>query len=724
MKSKSGFFTVKVLAACAIIFSTLSAINAQAPKQAPVNPEFLQYLQDHARKTAAVKDSHGRGIIPSPIDFSYLKGRTSAGLRALQALPTSYDLRTLGKLTPVKDQDPYGTCWTFATYGSLESTLLTAETRDFSENNLANLHGFDYGYDDGGTHLMSTAYLTRWSGPINEVDDPYSNGPGHSPSNLPPQKHVQEVLFLAGKTNALDNTAIKQAVVDHGAIYVTMYANFNTNYYYNPDNYSFYYDGDSNTDHAVAVVGWDDDYAASNFIQTPPGNGAYIVRNSWGTNWGDHGYFYCSYYDTRMCSEVSASFDNGEPATNYASAYQYDPLGRVTEYGYSATTAWGANIFTATNSETLRAVGFYTTDIDANYEIYVYENVATGSPRSGTLKLTQTGSIPQSGYHTVVLDTPANIASGLLFSVVIKFTNPSYVYPMAIEYAIDGYSSRATASPGESFVSADGTTWTDTTSWNSTANVCIKAYCGAGGAPAAGVPAIADYDGDQKSDPALYTESTGTWQIKRSAAGYALLTTTFGGLGGEGLASVSADYDGDGLADPAVYQEATGRWVIVPSTSGYSVAIILSQTLGGAGYAGVPADYDGDRFADPAVYQSAHGTWNLLLSSAGYYPIEKNSFLGGEGYSAAPADYDGDRLADPAIYGETTGLWTILLSSAGYYSITLSATLGGTGYLPCPGDYDGDGLADPTVKSESGNEWIVMFSTGGYTPTPLTILFE
>ena len=117
-------------------------IGAQELQQAPDNPAFLKYQQERVQQAAAVKtvSGHGLGYIPSPVDFSYLKGRTPAHAHALalQALPSSYDLRTLGRLTPIKNQSPYGTCWAFATYSSLESTLMPAEERYFSVNNMAN----------------------------------------------------------------------------------------------------------------------------------------------------------------------------------------------------------------------------------------------------------------------------------------------------------------------------------------------------------------------------------------------------------------------------------------------------------------------------------------------------------------------------------------------------------------------------------------------------------
>ena len=231
--------------------------------------------------------------------------------QTLEGLPTSYDLRTQGKLTPVKNQGSCGSCWTFATYGSLESSLLPGETNDFSENHLKNTHGFDWGYCDGGNGDMSTAYLARWSGPVNEADDPYNASSGTSPSGLSPRKHVQNVYMIPARSSSSDNDNLKNAVMNYGAVHVSMRwegATGSSSAYWNNATYAYYYNGSSATNHAVAIVGWDDNYPATNFSTVPAGNGAFIIRNSWGSGWGDAGYFYISYYDSKLASNRELFF--------------------------------------------------------------------------------------------------------------------------------------------------------------------------------------------------------------------------------------------------------------------------------------------------------------------------------------------------------------------------------------------------------------------------------
>jgi PKD repeat protein len=452
--------------------------SSQKPGFAPENPEFTEY----EKKTLSAQnglsmDGHSPGLIPTIVDFHSLGNISAAGISA----PAYYDLRALNRVTTVKDQGSAGTCWIFASYASLESFLTPGENWDFSENNMKNLltatssEGFDYSLNQGGNHLMSTAYLARWSGPVAESEDPYSSTPGVSSQNLTKLKHVQDILFISDKTSSLDNEEIKWAVQNYGAVYSTMY--YSTSYCSN-DSFGYYYNGTYVSNHAVTIVGWDDSYDKNKFKMIPPGNGAFIVKNSWSTGWGDQGYFYVSYYDSNL-GKYNSVF-TAEDTNNYENIYQYDPFGWVTSFGYGSPTCWCANIFTAKSDENLEAVSFYTKKSNCNYEIYIYTNTESSPISQEGPALYQSGIISTAGYHTVHLNSGVQINAGKKFSVVLKLTTPDYSYPIAIEYPWPGYSSKAKANAGESFVSSDGATWTDITTLYSNTNVCLKAFTNLG----------------------------------------------------------------------------------------------------------------------------------------------------------------------------------------------------------------------------------------------------
>lgn len=456
-----------------------SPIGAQGSKSAgfaPLNPAFERYVQERQMFTAQTEAMGGRhlGLIPSPIDLSHIKGTQAsqgAGRQAAE-FPSRYDLRELGKVTPVGDQmlgGYCGSCWTFATYGSLESCLLPAESWDFSENNLKNTHGFDPGCCAGGNRLISVACLARWSGPVLEADDPYDPTSCSSQPGLVVRKHVQAADFLPNRSGPLDNDTIKQAVMSYGAVYTAMYI---ADPYYNPVTYAYYYTG-SELNHAVCIVGWDDNYDKSNFLASPPGNGAFICKNSFGDGWGEGGYFYISYYDSALVQNVV--FKGAEPTDNYDRVYQYDWLGWVGSFGLGAETAWFANTFTAAADCRLAAASWYASGLGSSYELYVYLD-PTSEPTSGVLAASRSGVTASAGYQTVTLDSAVTLAAGQTFSLVVRITTPGYNHPVACEHALPGYSSAATANPGESYVSPDGVSWTDLTAYNPTANACLKAF--------------------------------------------------------------------------------------------------------------------------------------------------------------------------------------------------------------------------------------------------------
>ncbi len=501
MKKKVVLISISIIAFS--LFAWLRETD-EIPVTAPMNEEFLKIQKEPGLilLTRYSDDGHPLGLLPGPHDISHLKIRPPLGIMtlaglfetparqtedfcreksknfprfSLESFPSSYDLRTKNKLTSVKNQASCGSCWAFASYASLESFLLPAENWDFSEQNLIDEHEFDYGPCEGGHIYMSTAYLSRWSGPLKEEDDPYI----YSSAGLTVRKHVQDVVLIPPRSSPLANDLIKEAVMNYGAVYTAMYYKST---FYNANQQAYYNPGTREGAHAVAIVGWDDNFDRNRFNVLPPGNGAFIVKNSWGTTWGEAGYFYVSYYDEFFARADVNAVVKAETPTNYEIVYQHDPLGWVSSLGYGIETAWFANIFAASSKVPLTAVGFYAASTSSSYDIFVYTDVTDGQPRSGTLVSTKSGNLTSPGYFTIPLDHAVSLRLNQKFSVVVRSSTFDYKYPIPFEKPVLEYSSRAVANAGESFVSYDGVSWNDLhTSWDGkyrNSNVCLKAYAG------------------------------------------------------------------------------------------------------------------------------------------------------------------------------------------------------------------------------------------------------
>ena len=206
----------------------------------------------------------------------------------------------------------------------------------------------------------------------------------------------------------------------------------------------------------------------------------------------------------------------------------------------------------------------------------------------------------------------------------------------------------------------------------------------------------ADYDGDGRTDAAVYRN--GTWFVNGSTAG--LITMQFG------LATdipQTGDFDGDGKADFAVFRPSNGTWYMQNSTAGFSAV-----QFGISSDRPVAADFDGDGRVDAAVYRN--GTWYVLGSTAGFYGVQ----FGIAGDIPVQADYDGDHKADMAVY--RGGAWYILGSQSGFKAVNFGLATD----TPVPADYDGDGMTDIAVYRTSTTVWHILKSSeaqnisGGY----------
>ena len=164
----------------------------------------------------------------------------------------------------------------------------------------------------------------------------------------------------------------------------------------------------------MCIIGWDDDFPAANFAScnghTPEGNGAFIIKNSYGTIWGEQGFHYISYYDSLVGKE-NAVFCPPEPTDNYSRFYGYDPLGWICNCGFGADTAWFAMEFTASADQLAEAASWYVGAQNAVYELSIYENPGD-SPTLGTLLFSQSGTIADMGYRTTRFTSSVQLISG------------------------------------------------------------------------------------------------------------------------------------------------------------------------------------------------------------------------------------------------------------------------------------------------------------------------
>jgi len=387
-----------------------------------------------------------KGFVPPTTDLSHLTGQRMP--RVSLALASSFDWRTTGKVTPVKNQGNCGSCYAFAAVANIESRLLVEEgsTDDLSENSVKECNWYALnslgGSCDGGNYTKVASWLSK-QGTVLESCDGYDASDVACETTCPYQKTLLDWRIISG--DAVPNTNVLQSYIQaYGPVYTSLYAGPDDNptdpwgveFGGYDGSYVLYYAGTEEPNHAVLIVGWDDSLAHAG------GTGAWIVKNSWGTSWGgtcgygtEGGYFTIAYGSASIGKYSSFMYDWQDYDDNGGIMY-YDEGGWTTSYrsAPSSTTAWGLSKFIPQDNTYITRVEFWTTDATADVDIYLYDDFDAGTgATSNLLHSEEDQAFNESGYHSVELSTPLAVTAGDDIIVKMKLTNNSYEFPLAAD---------------------------------------------------------------------------------------------------------------------------------------------------------------------------------------------------------------------------------------------------------------------------------------------------
>lgn len=382
------------------------------------------------------------------IDYEVQKPNISRQLYR-SALPTSYDDRKQHEVTSIKNQNPYGDCWAFSAMAAAETNLLKSgfvkdpKAIDLSElqfayrfynrlnDPLGNTAGdanhstsngkLDF-LDNGGNNWTSAFALSQWISPTDEDNAPYTHDDTTMLADIKkanayhPTYVMKDAVFLPDD----DITSIKQAILNYGSVSAGIAVEKMSVYA------KYFYDGSKRFDHAVTIVGYDDTVSKIKFSMKPKHDGAWIVKNSWGTHANDAGYFYLS-YDQPVNAVVAYQYMAKD---TYENNYFYDGSAALSEYTTSGNMTV-ANVFevqkgTSVSPEYVEAVSLALSGADTDYEVEVYTNLKDKQdPYSGSKAL----STPVKGYrkyagiYTIPLTHHVCVKPHTYYAVVVTCKN-------------------------------------------------------------------------------------------------------------------------------------------------------------------------------------------------------------------------------------------------------------------------------------------------------------
>jgi len=406
------------------------------------------------------------GFRESPSDPKYLHPSLLKEGKPIPEQPASYDWRSSG-VTSVKDQNGWGTCWIFSGIGDLESKIKIVgppPDQDYSEWDMWS--GNAQGVDNAGGHTRQVANHFTIYGTIREVDAPYQTGyrPGppypvasywSPPAGIGGQKAVREWHYLGDLDTIGWANTLKTYIQNKGPISASVRVDTINNWCSGQglpafNTYSWdsalvvpYLPTSSATDHAILIVGWDDTKPHHPSI---PGTGAWLVKNSWGTAWGNPGelgYFWIAYGSARIGANCSyypqtgyKTYDSGETLMYYDEFGCFDACGwnSPPDYDIYAICAYTPSF---TGDKYLNNVEFWNWYPGVDWEVRVFGTWDRSGTPSAQIGSTLTGTAPEAGYFTAIFPTSPQLTSGNEIFIQVRYTDPSNTWPYLAPYEYD-----------------------------------------------------------------------------------------------------------------------------------------------------------------------------------------------------------------------------------------------------------------------------------------------
>ncbi len=449
-----------------------------------------------------------------------------------EPLPDKFSLVEEERIPDAYSQGQTGMCWAFSTMTAAETNIITKGYAKRDDINLSESHLCYYAYpfvedreasskEDGiyllagkkggetlpycigGMEPYAVGLLANGAGPIREELAPFYTNDGQdalnafnrireSEANGSVSKYMGDYLLKDAcfyQTATVDE--MKQAVYEKGAMIISYYSDMK--YYNNSKEGSAYFedkvkqeDSVAQSNHAVVIIGWDDNFSKENFEKCKPQkDGAWLAQNSASLPYAKGSYFWISYEEPSINSSCTLEMCK---RTDYGAILNYDGCG-YNEYIKSKEESTKiANVFSTDTDCELKAAGIYTLAKNQPIEIEIYKNSDINIPDSGESVSKTKMTLEWPGYHMIDLKSSIPVGQGEVFSILVTYECGSD--EEMGRAPVEGISFKEafgelyiTSSEGESFACSNGN-WYDLSKKetanlfdkeNSMNNACIKA---------------------------------------------------------------------------------------------------------------------------------------------------------------------------------------------------------------------------------------------------------